>query len=250
VEDEPAAEPEDAPSEGEPEEESLSAWPAEEETAPEEPEAAAEDAAPSGDTEDRAPRQRRPDRDRNSSAGILIGLFVIIAAVAVGGYLLQQQGVFQSNEPGDASPPTAQQDAATGEQPAPANQSATPSDTAAAASTGQDTAATDDAPADPTPGEAQTTASGIDPAAGGYTIVIASRQQRSLAENVVEQYQQELQDEGLPVEIIVGQSDGQTRYRVGVGQFSTIDAATAERDRLADRLPDGAWVLRIRPNSS
>ncbi len=233
------------------EDDALSAWPAEDEKDPSE----ASDTPEPVSTESRAPERRRHDRDRSSGAGILIGLFVLIAVVAVGGYLLQQQGVFGPADAGDATPARTPQAPADSE-PATATDPQTDDDESAPAASENQPSETQ--PSEATAGESETQGADespeaqpptIDRTAGGYTIVIASRGNRDQAAAVVEQYEAALADENLPLAILTGESNGQTRYRVGVGQFPSIDAATETRDQLADRLPEGAWVLRIRPNS-
>ena len=83
---------------------------------------------------------------------------------------------------------------------------------------------------------------------GGYTLVVSSqatrREAAAFARNVI----QGLGDEALKVDILEGTARGRSRYRVGVGQFPSVEQALSEMDRLSPRLPEGVWVLRIRSN--
>ena len=84
---------------------------------------------------------------------------------------------------------------------------------------------------------------GIDRSAGGWTVIVASETSREAAEEAAQPYL----DLGLPVDVLRGVSGGVTRYRVGVGQFASQAEAEAAIERLRDRLPPGAWPLRITP---
>ena len=83
---------------------------------------------------------------------------------------------------------------------------------------------------------------GLDRAAGGWTIVVASETSRAQAEAVMNQFRT-LQ---VPVDVLVGTSNGVTRYRVAVGQYPGLDEARAAMSAFGDQLPRGAWPLRIR----
>ncbi len=59
------------------------------------------------------------------------------------------------------------------------------------------------------------------------------------------QVAQEYGDEGFRSGVISSQN-GVTRYRVGVGQFETLEEATEARNQLAgSELPNDAWVHRL-----
>ncbi len=83
----------------------------------------------------------------------------------------------------------------------------------------------------------------LDPAAGGYTLIVASRLDRGRAEADAVRFRQRLG--GLPVEVLAGTSNGETRYRVAVGQYATLEQALAQRAALAAALPPDTWVLRL-----
>lgn len=79
---------------------------------------------------------------------------------------------------------------------------------------------------------------------GSWTIVVASEPDQATAENLIQQFRSELA--GLsPIGMLPDASD---RYRVGVGQFDTLDDLRAALDQYRSRLPDGAWPLQIEPN--
>jgi hypothetical protein len=117
------------------------------------------------------------------------------------------------------------------------------SDTAAAApETAPDTAAIEPDTVAPTPPS-------IDRATGGWTIVVASRTRPGQAEAVLSTYRQRFQGEGLPVDILTGEANGQLRYRVAVGQYATQEAAQSALQQLQGRVPSDAWSLEIQPGS-
>ncbi|NNE46772.1 MAG: hypothetical protein HKN37_08935 [Rhodothermales bacterium] len=88
----------------------------------------------------------------------------------------------------------------------------------------------------------------VDRRAGGYTIVASSQASRREAIAFAESLASNLQDESLPIDVFRGTAEGRARYRVGVGQFATIESAALEMERLSSQLPAGVWILRIRRN--
>ena len=112
-----------------------------------------------------------------------------------------------------------------------------------------------DAGADPTTteGEVEPEVSawqpgGIDVASGGWTIVVSSKPTRAEAVAIAQQVSEDLQDESHPVDILESNVNGQTRYRVAVGQFRNSTISQREIRRLGGLLPDGSWALRITSN--
>ncbi len=85
---------------------------------------------------------------------------------------------------------------------------------------------------------------GIDFAQGGWTVIIGSETLYSRAAAKAAGFQQL----GQSITILQGRSDGLTRYRIALGQFQGASAADRFRRQNANQLPDGAWVLRIRPS--
>ncbi len=88
----------------------------------------------------------------------------------------------------------------------------------------------------------------IDRRAGGYTLIVSSQETIDEANAVALELSQQLADEDLPIDVLRGTARGQTWYRVAIGQYSRQSIATRELRRLAEKLPEGAWVLRIRNN--
>ncbi|MDX1429969.1 MAG: SPOR domain-containing protein, partial [Rhodothermales bacterium] len=88
----------------------------------------------------------------------------------------------------------------------------------------------------------------IDRRAGGYTLIVSSQPTIEEASAVALELAHTLGAEGLPIDVLRGTARGETWYRVAIGQFSRQSVATQELRRLAEKLPEGAWVLRIRTN--
>jgi len=91
-----------------------------------------------------------------------------------------------------------------------------------------------------------TTAPRIDRAAGGYTLIVLSSTVRLEAEAAAERFRRRFSSRSLPVDVLVGQINGVSQYRVGLGQVVTVAAAVALRNRLVADLPPDTWVTRIR----
>ena len=169
-----------------------------------------------------APPRTPIRRERESRKGLFIAIGVV--AVLLGAFF-----AYQVLKPGPEAPET----------PAVAEGGTTPADTSAAAAVPMDSARTE-APSQPEP-PVRRTLGGIDRSAGGWTVIVASETSREAAEAAAQPYL----DLDLPVDVLRGVSGGVTRYRVGVGQFAGQSEAEAAIRRLGDRLPSGAWPLRI-----
>ena len=178
---------------------------------------------------------------------VLVTLLVLVLLGGGAWYILGQRGMVPP--PGQTlsrltGPSASNQAASSAEQ-----QAAGPSGTSGAGTSEQDAPSSSevsegasDSSAD-SPGGAAAT--GIDPTAGGWTIVVASRADRAAATSLVDTYQQRFQNPRQPVDVVQGTVDNTTRYRVGVGQFSSRDAAEAFLKDNSDALPDGAWALAL-----
>jgi len=94
-------------------------------------------------------------------------------------------------------------------------------------------------------GSSSSSSTGFNRSQGGYTIVVASRTSESQARSVVEQFRRDLSDTNLPVDIVTGSSGNVTRYRVGIGQFSSLSDARARLSQMQSRLPNGSWPVQI-----
>jgi len=166
---------------------------------------------------------------------------ILLLALAGGWIVLGQQGIVPSPERVlgfEAGVTTAQNGQA---QTKPTE----PDATSGAATTSPDGSDQPQA-SEPSPAAGETSSpAGFDRAAGGFTIAVASRPSQSGAEAMVDQFRRNLSDTVYPVDIVSATADGTTRYRVGVGQFSTRAEANRVRAELQNRLPDGAWPVPI-----
>jgi chemotaxis protein histidine kinase CheA len=194
-----------------------------------------------------------PTPSKSSSEGgsplprVLVTLLVLVLLGGGAWYILGQRGLVPP--PGQTlseltGPSAPNQAAASAEQ-----QAAGPSGTAAAGTSEQDAPSSSEVSEDASDSSAASpggaAATGIEPAAGGWTIVVASRADRAAAASLVDTYQQRFQNPRQPVDVVQGTVDNTTRYRVGVGQFSSRDAADAFLNDNSDALPNGAWALAL-----
>lgn len=102
--------------------------------------------------------------------------------------------------------------------------------------------------ATPEPAEPSWQPGGIDLAAGGWSIIVSSKPTRSEAETIAAQIAEGLSDTPHAVDVIESTVNGQTRYRVAVGQFRTSTQTQREINRLGAQLPDGSWALPLNSN--
>lgn len=173
----------------------------------------------------RPPRSRTPHRERESS-GRLIWVVLIVVGLVGGGIV-----AYNLLKPASPPPPT--------------NGGVVPTDTLATAQaeTPAEPAMTDTTETTTPVTEAPPAPAVIDRNAGGWTIIVGSEIDRAVAERLAASYR----DLGVPVDVLVGTSGGVTRYRVAVGQYPDRTEARGAIASLGDRLPDGAWPLRVRP---
>lgn len=197
-------------------------------------------------SESSAPNE--PASERGSSLPrVLVTLLVLLLLGGGAWYILGQRGMvpppgqtlFQGT--GSSAP---NQTTSSAEQ-----QAAGPSGTSAAGTSEQDASSSSEASADASDSSAASpgaaAAPSIDPASGGWTIVVASRADRDAAASLVDTFQQRFQNSTQPVDVLQGTVDNATRYRVGVGQFSSRGAAEAFLEDNGDALPNGAWTLAL-----
>ncbi len=183
-----------------------------------------------------------------NSVWIGVGIIVLVAAAGIAYFVMTPTPTTTTDEPTLAEQSETQlpadtvaASAAAGDTSAADFAAATPSQTA------DPSTADPPSPSSPPAGEASEStplrsSDGIDPANDGYTIIVYSETSRSGAEGVAARYR----EEGFRTGVLVFQEDGPTRYRVGVGQFETLDEASETRDGLAgDELPEDAWVRRV-----
>ena len=88
-------------------------------------------------------------------------------------------------------------------------------------------------------------ASTIAPEEGGWSIIVASRTDREAARSLAETYRDRFQAQSIPTGILEASVDNSTRYRVGVGQFSSQSDVQRFLDENSGDLPDGAWAIRL-----
>ncbi|MEZ4699004.1 MAG: SPOR domain-containing protein [Rhodothermales bacterium] len=212
------------------------------------PAATASPAEASPSRADRRPYERRRSGSGNSM--LWLGLAGLVLLIAAGGYAYMKGMLpFGPGATQEAPAPTAARNPA----PAPVE---TPAETNA--ETPADGTSTDPgaatAPAANTPAPASTAPTGT-PAAtaprgfvegrGGWTIVVSSRESMAEAEALANRYAQLFANEGFPVDILRTDDFGTPRFRVGVGQFGSRQAATTAVAQYARSLPGDAWVISI-----
>ena len=83
----------------------------------------------------------------------------------------------------------------------------------------------------------------FDTTAEGYTLIVGSTVIEADAVEGIQRYRQL----GLPAAVLSYVEDGSVRYRLAVGRYESAAVADQARQEMADRLPDGTWVRRIRP---
>ncbi len=81
----------------------------------------------------------------------------------------------------------------------------------------------------------------IDPTQEGYTLVIGSSTTRADAQALAETFRAQ----GQETAVLHGPFNGVTRYRVVLGQFATSQEANQRKRKIANILPEGAWIMSI-----
>ena len=175
---------------------------------------------------------------RRSAVLISIGIVVLLAAAAVIYFATSSTPIDEATGPGLATPAAEDTSAAA----ASADAGTATADTTDLAVTTPPAEPAPVPPATQTPLDPLRGSEPIDRAAGGYTLVVFSDFSDSNANTVAGTYR----DQGFRTGVLDDQDGGRTRFRVAVGQFSTLDEAVEARDRLAGNgLPEDAWVRRI-----
>jgi len=233
-------------SDDEPETDAWDTVPTQESSSPSSHEDALNDQWEDASPEDAPPEdEREPPRPEEATSSslprILVSLLVLLLLGGGAWYILGQRGLVPSTgqtiaqfsspstatAPSDAAPSSNERDSSD-----PATDGTSTQD--APSSSEADASATTTAPED-----------GLDPAAGGWTVVVASRQDQGAAAELVETFRQRFADREVPVDVVEGTVDGGTRYRVGVGQFPSQIEAETFLDANGASLPDGAWPLEL-----
>lgn len=212
---------------------------------------AASAAAAAAPPRSRNPYAYREERRKAQSKSSMPWIAAAIAAIViVGGGFAYWQGLLPFGGGSDTTTPPENITAVTPVDPPESNagqpiESIDPAP-AAAGNTPESGAATTPDPITPvTPAPAPVTRIGIDRARGGWTIVVTSKEARTDAERIADDFAQKFGSSQFPVDILTTNQFASTRYRVGVGQFSTRGEATNFLNRSGTDLPGDAWLLRI-----
>lgn len=220
---------------------------------------------PTADTAADRPASASPESPERSGMRTGLGIAVVLAAL-IGGWIVlgavgvvpgpgaAVDGIRSSFSGGSETVETAPEPTAdasdtpdsTPSDPSPSDASR-PSDASPGAS-GQDAASSDTGTdeAQSTSPETRSAAAGIVPAEGGWTLVVASRTTEQEAESIRAQYANALQSANVPIDVLPSTgSDGTTRYRVVVGQFSSQEAVRNLQDEYSTVVPSDAWPLAL-----
>ncbi|MFT4605689.1 MAG: hypothetical protein ACI9W4_002433 [Rhodothermales bacterium] len=178
---------------------------------------------------------RRSGSANASNRKPLFIIFGVLAIVLVGWILINQfGGESVTPDPAIAETETAAAD--------PGGEAGDPEAAPAGASTNPSGTADEQSPQPSTTAGASSTSS-IDPLSSGYTLMVGSSLNLSGAEADMNRFR----SLGHPVALLsYPDGDGQTRHRIAVGEFATAGEADSARRAMADRLPEGTWVRRIR----
>lgn len=225
----------------EPEEDSASVPPSSSESDP--------DAPPSQSPQevDLDPADREPappdteERDTSTSARVGVGLLVVLLLGGAAWYVLGQRGTVQPPRETYAELRVQVQNLSAEDVPLVGGGSASGEVGTPPSATAEVEAETDDGAASTDPAAPPR----FNPSDGGWTVIVASRTQRTAAESLVQKYRTAFADRRLPIGILTGTVENQTRYRVGVGQFESRNDAQQLLDEAGAKLPQGAWPLRL-----
>ncbi len=177
-------------------------------------------------------------REEPRRRSVLLWILLVAAVIVIGSGLYYFFGPPSQTTTSDTPPTAAEQT------PPPA---ADTLEDASADTTGEITTPVEEPPAtslQETPAETPS-ALRIDVSRGGYTLVVGSSTQQAVAEAQAERFRQSFSGQSLPVDVLAGESDGVTRYRVVVGQVETSEEAVALKNRHAARLPEDTWTTNI-----
>lgn len=215
-----------------------------------------------------------PQKSGSTGARVLVGALVVLLLGGAGWYLLGQRGLVPPPQRtvaqlqsqirtlplvgSTAQPPEAPTDqtpdasSSSETAPAPADDPSDPASdggddmdpTTPSVTPSDEPASTSDADA-PSSSQSASSSPTLTPSTGGWTVIVGSRNARAPAESLVDNYQSRFPNRDLPVGVLTGNVDGETRYRIGVGQFSSQSDAQRFIEEAGDTLPDGAWILQL-----
>jgi len=208
--------------------------------------------SPEPTTDSKTPKSKD---EGSSGARVFVTLLVLILLGGAAWYILGQRGMVQpprttlSNVNAQIQPLVQQlpvvgtQEQTSDSGPQPQATSSAGSTNGAESSASSSTQSTDDPTS--TQEDASSASASIDPDAGGFTIIVASRTSQGGAQSVRDTYRQRFSTADVPVDVIPSTVDNTTRYRIGVGQFSNRAEAQEVLKKFGSKLPDGAWILGL-----
>lgn len=82
----------------------------------------------------------------------------------------------------------------------------------------------------------------LDRTVDGYTMIVGSSPDRTSADEQIRRFT----ELDLPYGVLDYSEDGSPMYRLAVGLFDSVEQADSARQAMADALPSGTWVWRIR----
>ncbi|PSQ95802.1 MAG: hypothetical protein BRD55_09240 [Bacteroidetes bacterium SW_9_63_38] len=214
------------------------------------------------------PSAPAPTSSGSSLARVLVSVLVFLLLSGGAWYILGQRGLVQSPRAtytqlkatllSDSSSNATQNNTSAAPESALSSSGDERTDTTTASTEPAETEPvedqpTDEAPAAPSPTTSSTSSDTtsasptptLAPDDGGWSIVVASRASREAARSLADTYRDRFPDQNIPIGVLEATVDGVTRYRVGVGQFSSSADVQRFLDENSDPLPDGAWALRL-----
>lgn len=208
-------------------------------------------AAPPPPPRSRNPYAYREERKKSTSAFPWVAA-VIAAVIIVGGGLAYWQGwlPFGSGDPAmsaqtntNSTPVETPQQSTTPPETDPVTDPAAAGGTETVAGGGS-VDSPDNTTPQATPPAPVAQRIGFDLTRGGYTVVVASREQVQEAERIADSFFDTFGSSQLAIDLLSADVNASTWYRVGIGQFSSRERAIAFKDS-DSRLPSDAWILRI-----
>ncbi len=208
--------------------------------------------SPSEDRPEPSP-DRADEKSSSSAPRIFVSLLVLLLLGGGAWYILGQRGLVPTPRTTFAQLSTTVQSLTAGapssstESPPPDTDTTASTDASAEESTSQSGDASAQSTDSSSSSNAQSAASAdsIDPSAGGWSIVVASRAESDAAESLAQTYRDRFVNRDVPVDVIEGTVNNSTRYRVGIGQFDSQSDAQSFLKNFDSKLPDGAWSLNL-----
>ncbi len=204
------------------------------------------DAAPAPPPRSRNPYAYRDERKKSTSSFPWVAALIGILLVTGGGVAFMQGWIPLPF--GNSDAPATTNNAATPPpvetQPAPANIDPQPQPATAGGEISTENTTPEETVTPPPPAPAMQRIP-IDRSRGGWTVVVTSKEQRIEAARIMDNFVDLFGSSQVAVDILPTNDFENTRYRVGIGQFSTRDAASSFMSSSRTSLPEDAWILRI-----